>query len=63
MTKGPDIVDVLQGLLNELRYVHTTHNIRDSESNSRELRDNAAKLLGYADFSDFCAAVDEPPRA
>ena len=61
MTKSQntaDIVDVLQALLSELRYVHSTGDLRDSERNSAELRENAARLLGYANYAEFGDDMD-----
>jgi hypothetical protein len=53
-----DDEQLIQALLGELRYVLNTGDLRDSEKNSRELRDRAAQRVGYAGYADFDAHID-----
>jgi len=51
--------NLIQALLGELRYVHSTGDVRDSEKNSAELRRDAARRLGFANYADYCAGMDQ----
>jgi len=52
-------IEIIRGLLAELRYVHRTGDIRDSKANSEEVQRSALKRLGFNNteaFDNWCDA-------
>lgn len=51
--------ELIEALLGELRYLQKSCDIRDSEKNSRQIREEAARRLGFPDYAAYETASDE----